>query len=65
MQRLGLDIELRDTLRNPAYRAELVAGGGMTQVPCLRVGHEDGRVEWMYESLDIIDYLKERFDPGR
>jgi glutathione S-transferase len=60
----GIEIELRDTLRDPAARAELIAGGGRPTVPCLRIerldpGHE-GEVRWLYESLDIIRYLEER-----
>lgn len=61
MERLGLDIDIRDTRKNPEYRQELIRGGGMGMVPCLRIEHPDGRVEWMYESLDIVDYLHKRF----
>jgi hypothetical protein len=28
-------------------------------VPCLRI-QRDGQVQWMYESLDIIDYLRKK-----
>lgn len=52
----GLDIEMRDTLRDPDARRELIEGGGRATVPCLRIDR-DGDVEWLYESLDIIDYL--------
>ena len=38
----------------PAYKEELVEGGGQKQVPCLHYGDT-----WLYESDDIIDYLKE------
>ena len=34
-------------------------GGGSTTVPCLRI-RRDGQEEWMYESLDIIDYLRNK-----
>ncbi len=57
---LNLDIEIRDTLKEPAYRQELIEEGGMSQVPCLRI-EENGSVEWMYESADIIKYLNQRF----
>ena len=53
----GLEIPLRDTLRDPAARQELIGGGGRGTVPCLRIDR-DGEVLWLYESLDIIDYLK-------
>jgi len=54
----GLDLPLKDTLRDPEARRELAAGGGSTQVPCLRI-EADGEVRWLYESLDIIAYLRE------
>lgn len=52
------DIELRDT-GNAKYRNELQQGGGKSQVPCLRI-EQDGKVQWMYESGDIIQYLKQQ-----
>ena len=58
---LGLSIEARDIKREPARKAELVAGGGKKQVPCLRIAEPDGTVRWMYESRDITDYLRGRF----
>lgn len=60
---LKLNIELRDVLREPGHRNDLVAGGGSTTVPCLRID-EDGRTNWMYESADIIAYLNGRFGAG-
>jgi glutathione S-transferase len=53
----GLTVEMRDTLRDPQARRELIEGGGRPTVPCLRI-ERDGEVEWLYESLDIIDYLR-------
>ena len=39
-------------------RQLLRSQGGKTQVPALRIEHGNGKVQWMYESLDIINYLK-------
>jgi glutathione S-transferase len=61
IERLALPIELRDTQRDPQHRQDLMAGGGRTMVPCLRIEKEDGTVEWMYESADINRYLERRF----
>jgi glutaredoxin len=61
IRRLGLNIETRDALHNPTYREELASQGGKQQVPCLQITHEDGSVEWLYESSDIIAYLQSRF----
>ncbi len=62
--RLGLNIELRDARNDPGHRAELEKGGGRIKVPCLRVTHSDGRQEWLYESEEINQWLRERFDPS-
>ena len=43
---------------HPENNADLIAGGGKSQVPCLRIEDENGDVHWMYESIDIIRYLK-------
>ena len=56
--RLKLKITLKDILSQPANGAELIAGGGKMQVPCLRVENEGGDTRWIYESCDIIHYLK-------
>jgi len=42
------------------YREQLAQEGGQIKVPCLRI-EQDGAVEWMYESQDIIHYLNQRF----
>jgi glutathione S-transferase len=56
----GWDFPLRDTLRDPDARRALIQGGGRATVPCLKITRENGEAEWMYESLDIIDYLESR-----
>jgi glutathione S-transferase len=61
LERLGVTLEIRDTQREPARRAELIREGGQSMVPCLRIAHPDGRVQWLYESADIIAYLQRRF----
>ena len=59
-QGLGVDLELRDIDMEAGRRSELVTGGGKGQVPCLRIETGDGHVRWMYESADIIAYLREQ-----
>lgn len=61
VRRLGLKIELRNVNDNEQFEKELVAGGGELQVPCLRIQKDDGSVQWMYESSDILRYLESRF----
>src|SRR3989338_2746264 len=60
MKRLGLNIVTRDAKSNP-YKKELVEQGGQHMVPCLRIEKEDGTAQWLYESAEIIRYLKEQY----
>jgi glutaredoxin len=59
LKKLGLNIQTRNALKDPA-RADLLAGGGEIKVPCLRIESKD-EVIWMYESSEIIAYLEQRF----
>ena len=60
LHRLNLPMELRDARSEGEHRTALLEGGGRVKVPCLRIESGDGS-EWMYESNDIIAYLRERF----
>ncbi|MBT8437453.1 MAG: glutathione S-transferase domain-containing protein [Gammaproteobacteria bacterium] len=55
---LGLNISLKEVMFDANNANELTAGGGKFQVPCLRIETADGKARWMYESIDIIGYLK-------
>ena len=61
MTRLSLNIETRDAQKDMQSREELLIGGGELKVPCLRITAADGSVSWMYESADIIAYLRKQF----
>ncbi len=61
MRRLNLPLELRDVRSDARHRQDLIEGGGRMKVPCLRIDHEGGQTEWMYESDDIVAFLKQRF----
>lgn len=65
MQRLSLDIELRNAQAAGPWREELQNEGGRLQVPALRIEEDDGSVRWLYESDAIIQYLRGRFDPAQ
>ncbi|MCH9696506.1 MAG: glutathione S-transferase N-terminal domain-containing protein [Gammaproteobacteria bacterium] len=60
IQQLGVEIDRRDILKNNHFKQELITGGGKSQVPCLRIESPE-QVIWMYESRDIIHYLKQHF----
>ena len=60
MKREGLNIELRNINQNNDYREELIREGGKRTVPCLRIETPEGQVQWLYESNDVIAYLKQQ-----
>ncbi|RNF52838.1 glutaredoxin [Marinomonas hwangdonensis] len=60
MYKLNLPIEKRSASEGSSHRDDLLQGGGKVKVPCLRI-EENGKVEWLYESSDIIRYLEQRF----
>ena len=59
LKRQALHIELRDAKNDTRHKAELVNEGGRHKVPCLRIEKSDDTVQWLYESTDIIHYLRE------
>ena len=60
VRRLSLNIEHRNAARSTEWADELLHGGGKMQVPCLRMRRPEGN-EWLYESEDIIRFLRQRF----
>lgn len=58
LRQAHIEIPSSNILTHPRDLAELIAGGGKRQVPCLRIEQEDGKIHWLYESGDIIHYLK-------
>jgi len=59
IKRQSLNIELRDAQHDEHHRQQLLAGGGQIKVPCLKVKKNDGDDTWLYESADVIRYLRE------
>ena len=61
IDRLGIDVELRDITLNQGRLDELIAERGRATVPVLRITSPDGSDRWMPESADIIAYLEELY----
>ena len=57
LDRAGIDMPMRDTMRDMTAFRELLVGGGRPTVPCLKITNAGGETTWLYESNDIIDYL--------
>ncbi len=58
IDRLGLDVSLRNIHDAASFRDELREATGRTTVPCLRIEENDGTVTWMHESSDIVAHLE-------
>ena len=59
-KRQSLKIATRDAKRSETAKEELLAGGGVLKVPCLRIESEEGEVQWLYESGNIIQHLNQQ-----
>lgn len=58
----GIEIPMRNTINDISAYKELVTGGGRAMVPCLRIERDNGQIEWMYESADIIRFINDVAD---
>lgn len=61
MRRLALNVQQLDAQQPGANRDDLVRGGGKAKVPCLKITDPAGKTQWLYESGEIIKYLRNRF----
>ncbi len=61
VDRLGIDVELRDIIENPQYRDDLIKARGRATVPVLHITSPNGEERWMPESRDIVHYLETTF----
>ena len=61
MRRLSLNIERLDAQKDGSHREALVRGGGKAKVPCLKVTDQSGNSQWLYESGEIVAFLRGRF----
>jgi glutaredoxin len=61
MRRLSLNVEKRDAQHSTDNRQELLAQGGSSKVPCLKITDEENKTRWLYGSREIIAYLQQRF----
>ena len=61
IDQLGIDVELRDIMRDSQHRDDLIEARGRPTVPVLRIISPDGEDRWMPESRDISKYLKQTY----
>ncbi len=55
----GINVESRNIHVNPKHFLDLNQYGGKPQVPCLLIEKTDGNKEWLYESTEIVAFLKQ------
>jgi len=61
IDRLGIDVELRDIFQDAQHRDDLVNVRGRATVPVLRIASGNGEDRWMSESRDIVSYLQDTY----
>ena len=61
IQRLDVDVELRDIYSEAQHHQDLVNARQRATVPVLRIDSPDGKTRWMPESRDIIQYLEKTY----
>lgn len=58
IEELQLAVELRNIHASSQVLNELVEATGRRMVPCLRIESEEGDVQFMHESRDIVRFLQ-------
>ena len=61
MKRLVICMPMKEINADPRNHDELMTGGKIDQVPCLRYLDDTGAEKWMYESDEINAFLRNRF----
>ena len=61
IDRLGIDIELRNIFEDSQHRDDLIKARGRATVPVLRVMSPNSQDRWLPESRDIVNYLQKNY----
>ena len=61
IDRLGIEIEMRDIFEDSNHRDDLIAARGRATVPVLRITSPGGEERWMPESRDIVRFLEKTY----
>jgi glutaredoxin len=60
MYKMNLPMTKHSVSKGSPHRDEMLEQGGKIQTPCLRIDSAEGTT-WMYDSSEIIQYLKKHF----
>lgn len=58
MKKYNLSLKLVDPRNCETGMQDLMKGGGILKVPCLKIQSSDEAITWMYESSSIISFLE-------
>jgi len=58
LNQLNISFEKRNIMESQKHYKNLITGGGKQTVPCLLIDEHGKNQQWMYESQDIIHYLR-------
>jgi|TARA_B110000444_G_scaffold192312_1_gene182194 glutaredoxin len=58
MKKYNLSLKLVDPRNCETGMQDLMEGGGILKVPCLKIQNSDEAITWMYESSSIISFLE-------
>lgn len=61
MRRLSLPVARLDAQPAGEHRERLLRDGGRVKVPCLQVTDAAGQSQWIYDSAQIVAYLRAQF----
>lgn len=53
-----IDVEYRNISTSNQFKQELIKFGGKKQVPALKIEYQDKPTQWLYESADIIKFIR-------
>ncbi|WP_441003609.1 glutaredoxin family protein [Pseudocolwellia agarivorans] len=55
---LNIEVSLKDINESKKHNNALIQEGGKRQVPCLKIVKNNSAPVWLYESDEIIEFLK-------
>lgn len=61
IERLDVDVELRNIMEDSQHRDDLIEARGRATVPVLRIASPNDEDRWMPESRDIVSYLQKTY----
>ena len=58
IKNLKVEVDYKDINESEKHNKTLIQEGGKRQVPCLKIVESNSTPRWLYESDEIIDFLR-------